>query len=87
LSQKKIYKALIGRKLIETAIKTDAVLVEILKIEVKRLKKLAKSNNSLEEIQKINSLIMKAILAFTITDEKVKTGIELCMDDSDNQEL
>jgi hypothetical protein len=85
LAKKKIYK-LIGEKMIKTAINFDESLVEILKIEVKRLKKLARNSNSteaFEELQKTNNLIRNIILALTITDERIRIGIDLCMDDNE----
>lgn len=72
--------------MIKTAINFDESLVEILKIEVKRLKKLARNSNSteaFEELQKTNNLIRNIILALTITDERIRLGIDLCMDDNE----
>jgi hypothetical protein len=76
---------LIARKMIETAIKFDESLVEILKVEVKRLKQLAKSNSNsdIEELQKTNRLIKNIIIALSITDEKIKTGIDFYMSESE----
>ncbi len=75
--------------MIKTAINFDESLAEILKIEVKRLKKLAKCNNTsntietFEELRKTNNLIRNIILALTITDERIRIGIDLCIDDNE----
>lgn len=74
---------LVGEKLIKAAISLDESLVEILKVEVKRLKQLTKNDINLEELKKTNKLIKNIILALMITDEKVRTGINLCMDNNE----
>lgn len=73
--------------MIETAVNFDESLVEILRVEVKRLKQLLKSSNALEELQKTNNLVKNIIIALSITDEKIKTGIELYMSDSENKHI
>lgn len=78
LDDKLLYNELIGKKMIETALNLDESLVEILNIEVKRLKQLVEGNNAPEEMQRTNNLVKNVILALTITDEKIKTGIDLC---------
>lgn len=75
---------LIGKRLIEAAVNLDESLVEILKVEVKRLKQLAKNNNDIAELQRINNLIKNIILALTITDEKIRTGIDLCLGNAES---
>lgn len=85
MDDKNLSSKLIGKKMIETAVSLDEALAEILKVEVKRLKQLAKSNNSPEDLQKTNRIIKNIIIALTITDEKIRTGIDLCFN-SDNSE-
>jgi hypothetical protein len=80
----KIGYDLVGKKLIKTAINIDESLVEILKVEVKRIKKLAKNCDTIEELQKTNNLIKNIIMAFTITDDKIRMGIDLCLKGNDS---
>ena len=74
--------SLIGKKIIETAVNLDESLVEILRMEVKRMKQLAKSDIAANEFQKTNNIIRNIIIALLITDEKIKTGIDLYMNNS-----
>jgi len=60
----------------------DESLVEILRMEVKRMKQLAKSDIAADEFQKTNNTIKNIIIALLITDEKLKTGIDLYMNNS-----
>lgn len=71
----------IGKKMIEAAISLDESLVEILKIEIKRLKQLSKDKDvsTFTELQKTNNLIKNIIMSLMLTDEKIKTGINLCL--------
>lgn len=78
MDEKNLCNALIGKRMIETAVNLDESLVEILKVEVRRLKQLTKGNYAPEEMQRTNNLIKNIIMALTITDEKIKTGIDLC---------
>ena len=86
MDDKNISSKIIGKKMIETAVHLDESLAEILKVEVKRLKQLAKSSNALEELQRTNHIIKNIIIALTITDEKIKTGIELCFSSNENED-
>ena len=79
LNGKEINNSLIGEKIIQNAINLDQALVEILKLEVKRMKKLAKTDDGLKELQKTNFLIKNIIIALTISDDKLQTGIDLYM--------
>jgi len=82
---------LIGEKLIKIAINFDESLAEMLKVEVKRLKRLAKSNNAFEtietfeELRKTNNLVRNIILALTITDERIRIGIDLCTNSDETE--
>jgi hypothetical protein len=78
---------LIGKKIIETAVNLDESLVEILRIEVKRLKQLAKSDNATDELLKTSNLIKTIIMALTITDEKIRTGIDFFMSNSETEHI
>lgn len=76
MNRKEIDDSTIGKKIIETAINFDESLVEILKIEVKRVKQLLKNNYNPIELQKTSKLIKYIIMALIITDEKMKAGID-----------
>ena len=67
---------LIGKKMIEAAVSLDESLAELLKVEIRRLKQLAKNGVS-EEIQKTNNLVRSIIIAITLTDGKIKAGLDL----------
>lgn len=71
----------IGKKLIESAILIDDSLAELLKEQIKLIKKRLKSNEDIDELQKYSNLIKNIIIALILSDEKIKTGIELCMND------
>lgn len=75
----------IGKKIIETAINFDESLVEILKIEVKRVKQLLKNNCDPMELQKTSKLIKYIIMALIITDEKIKAGIDFYMSSNETK--
>lgn len=68
---------LIGIKIIENAIKLDETLIEILKKESRILKVGSKGEINPDELQKINSLIRNIIMVLTLTDDRIKTGINL----------
>lgn len=72
----------LGRKMIETAVNLDEALVEILKLEVRRLKILLKSDSVPEGLQSTSNIIKNIIIALTLTDDRIRTGIDLCSDDS-----
>lgn len=81
MDEKNSSNELIGKKMLETAILLDESLVEILKVEVLRLKKSVKNNDTVQEMKKTNSLMRNIIMALLLTDEKIKTGMELCFGD------
>ncbi len=72
----KLNYALMGVKLIETAVLLDESLVKILKIGVRRVKELIKSNNY-EELHKLIHLLKYIIMVLTITEEKIRIGIDM----------
>ena len=75
----------IGKKIIQTAIDFDESLVEILKIEVKRVKQLLKNNCDPMELQKTSKLMKYIIMALIITDEKMKAGIDFYMSSNETK--
>lgn len=68
---------MIGKRMIKTALDLDESLSELLKVEVRRLKQLAKDKTTFEDIQRTNNLIRNVIIAITLTEEIIKTGLEL----------
>lgn len=75
---------LIGKKLIEAAISLDESLIDLLNVEVKRLKQLTRSNYDSDELQRTNNLVRNIIIAITLTDEKIKAGIDLYLSKNQN---
>jgi len=67
----------LSKRMIESAILMDEALAELLKVETKRMKKLISANSSADDLIKVNTLIKSIIYAMTLTDEKIKNGIEL----------
>ena len=70
----------LGHMMIMAAIKFDEALAELLKMEIRRLKQLTKENTITEESQKILNLVKSITIALMLTDEKIKTGMDLCKD-------
>jgi hypothetical protein len=68
---------LLGKRMIETAVNLDESLVDLLKIEIKRLKQLLRNDVAYEELHKTNNLVKNIIILITLTDEKIKTGLDL----------
>lgn len=68
----------IGEKLILSALKMDEAFADMLKLEVIKMKKLIKSEYSIKDLQQSNELIKRIIFAMTITDDKIRQGIQLC---------
>ncbi len=77
MNESENYDELVGKRMICNAVSLDESLSEILKVEAKRLKIAAKKELQIEELQKINRIIKNVIMALTITEDKLKTGIEL----------
>lgn len=71
---------LIGIKIIEAGIKLDEGLADLLKFQVKSLKRLVKDESPIDEIQKANVLLRNIIIALNMTEEKIRSGISLCED-------
>lgn len=67
----------VGRKMIETAAEIDESVSELLKIEVKRLKQALKSGTPSDELRHAVYLIRSFIMILTLSEEKMKAGIEL----------
>lgn len=68
----------IGKKLIETAVNLDAALIEILKVEIKLIKKLLNQGTPTEDLQRANNLMKNVIMVLMLADDQIKTGMELC---------
>lgn len=80
---KNMDKYLMGKKIIIAGINIDEGLAELLKFQIKSLKRLVKDNSPIDEIQKANSLLRNIIIALSISDEKIKLGIALCEEDEE----
>lgn len=72
---------LIGIEIIENAISIDEALISILKIELKQLKKYKENETNEENLRRTIHLIRNIIIALTLTDDKLKLGIELYNND------
>lgn len=68
----------LGIKLIETAIKLDQRLADLLMLEIKKMRKLLNTDISSEQLLYVNVSLQKIIYALTMTEEKIKCGIDLC---------
>lgn len=71
----------IGIEMIKAGVKLDEGFADLLKTEVKRMKKIMRESGSLEEIKRSQGFIKNIILALTLTDEKIKAGIDMCNKD------
>jgi hypothetical protein len=71
----------LGGKLILSALKLDESLAELLKIEVKWFKKFKMHNFDHDELKRMNTLLKNTIIALTLTEEKIRMGIELFNND------
>ncbi len=69
----------LGLKIIQTAVKIEESLAELLKFNVTKMKKLSrkKGDESIEEIFEINKVTRNIIIALTLTDERIRMGLEL----------
>lgn len=74
---KKKDKYLMGKKMINVGIKLDEGLADLLKFQIKTLKKLVKNDYPIDEIQKANTMLRNIIIALNITDEKIRNGLLL----------
>lgn len=75
--------AVLGKKLITAAVNLDEALAELLKVEIRRLKQLSKCDTHLEEFQKTINIVRSVVMALTLTEDKIKTGVSLCRDNKD----
>lgn len=75
---------LLGKRMIEIAVNLEESLVDLLKLEIRRLKQLTRNNIALDELQKTNTLVKNIIILITLTDEKIKTGLDLYLGEHSN---
>jgi hypothetical protein len=70
---------LLGKMIILNAIKMEESLAEILKMEVKAIKKQIRedSNSDFENIHKSNKVIKYVLYSMTILDDRIQAGMEL----------
>lgn len=72
----------LGKQLIVNAISIDETLNEILKLEIKKTKNTLSTQNELDGINSLTKTLRNVIIALTLTEEKIKTGMSLCNFDS-----
>lgn len=77
----KMYKDLdnqqVGRMLIRNAINMEDSLAELLRIEVKSVKKRLKDDYDYEYLQRTNKLIKYILYSMSMLDERIQVGLEL----------
>lgn len=66
-----------GEKMILSALSMDEALAELLKAEVKNLKKMLGKESFVAEAVQMNHLLKKIIAAMMMTEEKIAQGIEI----------
>lgn len=76
-SNKSLTEFEIGKQIIKSSVKLDESLAQLLQLKVQVIKKSLK-NNDTKEIEELHKLLKIIILALTMTDEKMKYGIQLC---------
>lgn len=69
--------SVLGRKMIETAIKLEESVAELLLIHVRHMKEL-RGDDLNQEIAKANKLLRNIIFTLTLTDERITKGMDLC---------
>lgn len=79
-------EVLLGKKIVETAIKMDESLADLLKIEIKRLRQIPTTTGDYEEMHHIMKLVRSIIIAITLTDEKIRNGLDLYRNSNRPQE-
>ncbi len=79
----KLYRNLedkmLGKMIILNAVKMEESLAEILRMEVKAIKKQIKvnGNSDIEDIQKANKVLKYVLYSLTILDDRIQAGLEL----------
>lgn len=68
----------LGKRMIESALKLDENLADLLKLEIQRLRKLNRLDGPLEDLGKTNQLIKSIIYAITLNSDKITNGLNLC---------
>lgn len=75
----------IGKQLIVNAISIDETLNEILKLEIKKVKNALNTQYEVDSIDALTKTLRNVIIALTLTEEKIKTGMILWnTDNKDN---
>ena len=76
----------IGKQLIINAIKIDETLNEILKLEIRKVRKALNTDNEVDSINALSKTLRNVIIALTLTEEKIKTGMSLWNTNSKDNE-
>jgi hypothetical protein len=77
----------IGKQLIINAIKIDETLNEILKLEIRKVRKSLNTDNEVDSINALSKTLRNVIIALTLTEEKIKTGMSFWNTDSKDNEV
>ena len=77
----------IGKQLIINAIKIDETLNEILKLEIRKVRKALNTDNEVDSINALSKTLRNVIIALTLTEEKIKTGMYLWNTDRKDNEV
>lgn len=72
----------IGKQLIVNAISIDETLNEILKLQIKKVKNALNTQYEVDSIDALTKTLRNVIIALTLTEEKIKTGMILWNTDS-----
>lgn len=67
----------IAKKLLINALKMEESLADLIRIEVKILRKKVNEQNSYDEIRKINKIVKYTIFSMTLIDDKIQKALEL----------
>jgi hypothetical protein len=78
MSENSMDNASLGRMLILAGASLDEALADLLKVEIRRLKQAIKDDTLFEEAKVTLNLLRSINMAIMLTDEKIKTGLDLC---------
>lgn len=76
-----IKKCDIGKRLILDAIGIDEALADILKLQVKKARGALVLGNETNEMEELTKTLKNIIMALTLTEEKIETGVMLLNSD------
>jgi hypothetical protein len=68
---------LLGRRMIDAALKMEDNLAELLSVQIMHIKQLAAKDLN-QEIANANNLLRNIIFSLMLTEERITRGLELC---------